>query len=110
MPSPKRRTTSSSGSSAPSTKKATSPQRANSSATAPASFETVFGTGTTEKALQLHKQLGRALKNIEEMDRLGEPTLALYRARHRQRKARLMKYAEDLREAIRHETADAVNN
>jgi len=38
------------------------------------------------------------------MDRLGEPQMALYRSRHRQRRARLMRYVEDLREAIRHET------
>jgi len=110
MASPKRRTTSSSGSSGKSPKKGTSRQPGGSSATAPASFEQVFGPGQNEKARKLQTQLGRTLRSIEEMDRLGEPSMALYRARHKQRRRQLERYAEALREAIRHETADAVNN
>lgn len=105
MASAKHRTISSSGSSARSRKKATSPPRGSSSATAPASFEQVFGQGLNEKAVKLQKQLGRTLRSIEEMDRLGEPSVALYRTRHRQRRRQLERYAEALREAIRHETA-----
>lgn len=110
MASPKRRTTSSSGSSAPSGKKGKSHRPESSSATAPASFEQVFGQGESEKVKKLQKQLGRTLRSLEELATLGEPQMALYRARHRQRKRQLERYAENLREAIRHETADAVNN
>lgn len=107
MASPKRRTTLSSGSSAKSKKPATSNQPTSSSATAPASFAAVFGQGQSEKVVRLQKQLGRTLRTIEEMDRLGEPSVALYRTRHRQRRRQLERYAEALREAIRHEeTAD----
>jgi hypothetical protein len=104
MASAKRHTTSNSGSSARSTKKATSRQPGSSSATAPASFEQVFGKGANEKAKKLQTQLGRTLRSLEELDTLGEPSMALYRARHRQRRRQLLRYAEALREAIRHET------
>jgi len=110
MASHKRRTTSNSGNSGRSTKKGTSTRQGSSSATALASFEQVFGKGTNEKAKKLQTQLGRTLRSIEELDTLGEPQMALYRARHRQRRRQLLRYADQLREAIRQETADAVNN
>jgi len=110
MASPKRRTTSSSGSSAKSPKKGTSSQPAASSATVPASFAAVFGPGLNEKATKLKRQLNHTLATIQEMDALGEPTVALYRIRHKQRRRQLLRYSEALEEAIRHEMADANNN
>jgi len=58
----------------------------------------------SDKVTKLQKQLGRTLRTIEDLDTHGEPTVALYRTRHRQRRRQLERYAEALREAIRHET------
>lgn len=54
MPSPKRRTTSSSGASGKSRKKDTSSRTEGLSATAPASFEKIFGTGGHPETARYH--------------------------------------------------------
>lgn len=96
----KRRTTSNSGNSAKSRKKATSSQKGASSATAPASFEQVFGKGLTPELDKLRRERARRTEQLQELKTLGEPRLALYKARHRARLARLTREVKDIDEAI----------
>lgn len=105
MPSSKRHTTSNSGNSAKSRKKATSRPRSTSSQTAPASFEEVFGKETPKnpRIERLLAQLADATERLREANMQPVPTVALYRTRALQRLARLRKHCLDLQEAIRHE-------
>lgn len=104
MTSRKRHTTSKSGNSGTSPKTGTSSQKGRSSKTAPASFVEIFGATDSAKVQSLKKQLAHQERQIADMQATGEPTLALYRSRHRARLARLQRMAEQLQEAIEYET------
>jgi len=103
----KRRITSKSGASGKSQKKDTSSRTEPSWRTAPASFEAVFGKAQKldEALTKLIAQQQRTEATLREAQQ-EKPTLALYRTRHTQRLARLRRYLEELREAIRHRESE----
>lgn len=100
MPSHKHRTTSKSGGSARSRKRATSDPAKNSSLTAAASFETVFGEAENPELQRLRAQLTEARARRDAILQTPTPTLALYRTRHLARLARISKHVRDLEEAL----------
>lgn len=110
MTSNKRRTTSKSGRSAKSKTRATSSRNLNSSPTAPASFEQIFGAPESDELQNLKASLARYQGMAAEMRNQGEPKLALYRTRHRARLARIQRFIRELQEAITSLTADKGNN
>lgn len=103
MPSQKRRTTSKSGGSAKSPKKATSGQAKNSSAPATASFDQVFGTTQekSEERLRLEKLQIAALERLSQLENTTRPTMALYRIRHDQKISRERKHLQRIQEALK---------
>jgi len=105
VPSTKHRTSSKSGASQKSTRKpATSPKAGNTSATAPASFEQVFGK---PKPPDEQKRLSQALTlldnsnfRLKELEGLEIPKLAFPRQRHQQRLSRERKHNQRIREFV----------
>lgn len=97
-----RRTTSKSGGSASSKKAATSRQAKNSSATAPASFEQVFGKEhpNAQEITRLKGLIQASLTRLDGLQAATLPSMALYRTRHLQRLAREKKHLQDLNEAL----------
>lgn len=100
MTSHKRRTSSRSGGSAKSKKTERSPPTANTSRTAPASFEQVFGALEPEKVRKLREQRNHAWTRLLALQADQTPTLALYRTRHLQRLRNLQRHIQQLDEAI----------
>lgn len=104
MPSPKRRTISNSGNSGSSTKTpAQSSKKGNSSATAPASFEQVFGRPTSNQAeiTKLEGLLHAAQTRLSGLRAQPEPTLALYRSRHRGKLGKEIQNIRAIEEALK---------
>lgn len=99
MPSPKRRTTSSFGSSQKSTKKEPSRQKKNLSVTSTPLLE-LDGNPPNREKQKLAQQLAVAKITLEANEKLPEPRLAIYRTRHVQRLARLRKHVRNLKEAL----------
>jgi len=101
MSSPKRRTITKSGSSGKSPQKATSSPAKSSSATAPASFEQVFGKGEDDPQVKwLRSQISRAQERMEQLEKQPVPTLAIFRQRHQQRLWKARKLVKDCNEAL----------
>lgn len=102
MRSSKRRTTSNSGSSGKSPRTGSSPRKSTSSATAPASFEAVFGPNEndTPQVAKLKKQKTKAEATLAEIASQPLPLQRLFRIRHMQTRSRLKRHIEALREAI----------
>lgn len=99
MSSHRPRTSSKFGKSGKSMNRGSSPKGGNSSATAPRSFEQVFGTTEPRELQNLKDTLQVTRTKLATLEK-GMPQLALYRVKHRQRISRLKKYARDLTEAI----------
>lgn len=100
MKSRKHPITSNSGKSQKLTTKATSSKKGRSSATAPASFETVFGKESDPTIVKLRSQLAAALVRSDRLSDQSIPKGALFRTRHLQRLWRAQKHIRDLEEAI----------
>lgn len=108
--SPKHRTTSKSGNSPRSTTKATSRQTVSSSKNAPASFDEVMGKSEPAGLSALRQLETATMARLVAHKTSPAPTLALYRARYKQRLARLEKHLENIREAISTANADKDNS
>jgi len=95
------RTTSKSGASGESTrKKEPSKLKRNSSAPSTASFEKVFGQTPNPELNKLKAMEQRVQEKIRQLETVGEPRLALFRARHRAELGRQRRLLKDVQEAI----------
>lgn len=103
MKSPTRRTTSNSGKSAKSTNRATSRRVKTSSATAVASFESVFGKGEPTGLATLRAQLDQARRRHDEHTASPPAATAprIFKTRHQVKTTRLARHIRDLQEAIK---------
>lgn len=99
-PSHKHQRTSNSGGSRKSTRTpAKSRGTENSSPTAPASFEQIFGKPESEEVQRLRQLKSASEGRLQQLE-AHTPTLALYRTRHVQKLAKERKLLRDIREAL----------
>lgn len=97
----KHQATSNSGDSRRSTKTpARSRGTGNSSQTAPASFEQIFGKPESEEVQRLRQLEAASRLRLEQLEKQPKPTLALYRVRHTQKVSKERKLLKDIREAL----------
>lgn len=102
MPSAKRRTTSNSGSSLKLTRKREiANRRKTSSATAPASFEQIFGEQTDPEVTRLQRQLAHVRSRLETAKASPPRPGRLYLTIHKRLLYRLARQITDIEEAIR---------
>lgn len=108
MPSRVRHTTSNSGASSRSTKKraasSTQSRSLNSSATAPASFEKIFGKGESLEIQRCRASLQIAKERLLAHKAVPQPKMALLRVRHLQRLYQAQKRVRDITEYLNHLT------
>lgn len=97
----KHQATSSSGGSRTSTRtRAKSRGTGNSSQTAPASFEQIFGKPESDEVQRLRQLEAASRLRLDQLEKQPKPTLALYRVRHTQKVSKERKLLRDIREAL----------
>lgn len=100
MPSHKPRTTTKSTGLQNSRRTEGSSRTANSSPSAPASFEDTFGKNLSQEKMKLHKLQQDAERTLQDAMTEPEPRVALYRVRRQAKLNRLRRHIAMLYEAI----------